>query len=108
MIEDLSVSEDPEIERLRQHIDRLDHEILVLLRKRAELALQVGDCKRKDGLSVYDPIREKALLDRLAGDGELPLDPRAIGRVFEAIVCECRRLEEQHVHQEQEPINQKR
>ncbi len=99
MIEDSSVLEDREIERLRQQIDRIDHEILRLLGERASLAVEVGERKRQKGLPVYDPIREKALLDRLAQSGQLPLDNQSIDCVFQAIIEICRRLEQQHVAQ---------
>ena len=92
-----AVIEDPEIERLRQEIDRIDHELLRLLRERAAVVLSVGDRKRERELAVYDPARERALLERLSEEAEAPVDPTAIKAVFSAVVEQCRRLEEEHM-----------
>lgn len=89
--------EDPEIDRLRQEIDRIDHAILAQLRRRAEIVLSVGDRKRERGLAVYDPSRERALLRRLSEEAQAPLDPMAVISVFESLVEQCRRLEDEHV-----------
>lgn len=89
--------EDPEIDGLRQEIDRIDHEILRLLSARASVVLDVGDRKREKGLAVYDPVREQALLERLSQEGQHPLDAPTVMCVFEAIVGQCRRLEQEHV-----------
>lgn len=93
----LRVIWDPEIQKLRVAIDGIDHAILRLLGERARVVLEVGDRKREQALPVYDPAREQALLDRLAGDREEPLDHAAVIAVFSAIVEQCRRLEEAHM-----------
>lgn len=53
-----------ELDELRKEIDEIDEKILQLYERRMETARQVGEWKKEKGMKVYDPIREKDLLDR--------------------------------------------
>jgi chorismate mutase len=87
----------PDLEELRRSIDSVDQQILKLLHDRVRLVMQVGEYKRERGIPVYDPARERALLDRLCKAAEPPLDAETIRRIFERLVDESRRLEQRHV-----------
>jgi chorismate mutase len=87
----------PDLEALRRSIDSVDQQILTLLHDRVRLVMQVGEYKRERGIPVYDPARERALLDRLCKAAEPPLDAETIRRIFERLVDESRRLEQRHV-----------
>lgn len=87
------MKDDPEVERLRLEIDRIDREILRVLGERAAVVLRVGERKKIVGLSIHDPRREQELLDRLIEQAEAPLDRQLVHTVFKTIVSECRRLE---------------
>ncbi|ADY25525.1 chorismate mutase [Deinococcus proteolyticus MRP] len=66
----------PELAALREQIDANDRELLQLLRQRVELARQVGDVKRAQGLPIYVPEREAALLDARRAEAQaLGLSP---------------------------------
>lgn len=82
---------------LREAIDRVDHQILELLRERLGYVLQVGEHKRHHGIQVYDPTREREMLDRLASACKPPLKPDTVRRVFERIIDESRSQEQHHV-----------
>ncbi len=88
-----------DLEALRIAIDAVDRHILDLLEERVRLVLAVGDFKRKHGLAVYDPERERSLLARLAAAARPPLDGDTIRRVFERLIDESRRIEQHHVQQ---------
>lgn len=88
---------DPELAALRDAIDGLDREILELVAKRVEVVLRVGDYKRERGLKVYDPSREREVLDMLCALGRPPLTAPTIRRIFERLIDESRRLEQLHV-----------
>ncbi len=92
-----AVIDDPQIEELRRSIDAVDQQILTLLAERLRVVLAVGERKRREGLAVYDPAREKSLLDRLASEAPAPLEAEAVRRIFETIVTESRRLEHEHM-----------
>jgi monofunctional chorismate mutase len=86
-----------DLEALRRDIDAVDQQILQLLHARVRLVLKVGEYKRQHGMQVYDPVRERQLLDRLSKAAEPPLDGETIRRVFERLVDESRRIEQHHV-----------
>jgi len=90
------VTADPELEALRAEIDAIDQEILDRLAARVRVVLRVGELKRRLGLPVYDPERERAMLERLAARATPPLDLSTIRRVFERLIDESRRLEQNH------------
>lgn len=86
-----------DLDELRRGIDAVDQQILKLLHERVRLVMQVGEYKRERGIPVYDPARERALLDRLCKAAEPPLDADTIRRIFERLVDESRRIEQHHV-----------
>jgi chorismate mutase len=88
---------DPELAALRAAIDELDREILELIAQRVEVVLRVGDYKRERGMKVYDPTREREVLEVLCTLGRPPLTSSTIRRVFERLIDESRRLEQGHV-----------
>ena len=84
------------IDELRQRIDHLDERLVELLNERATCALEIGEVKRAQGLEVYQPDREADVLRHVQACGRRadgPLGPEAIGRVFERIIDEARRIE---------------
>ena len=83
----------PELDDLRDAIDDIDGRILDLLRQRIELVLQVGEVKRKNGVQVYDPERERRVLDALGKRARPPLQVDRARRIFERIIDEARRAE---------------
>ena len=85
------------LEDLRGSIDAVDQQILKLLHERVRLVMAVGEYKRERGIPVYDPARERALLDRLCKAAEPPLDADTIRRIFERLVDESRRIEQHHI-----------
>jgi chorismate mutase len=86
-----------DLEELRRSIDAVDQNILRLLHERVRLVMAVGEYKRERGIPVYDPARERDLLDRLCKAAEPPLDADTIRRIFERLVDESRRIEQHHV-----------
>ena len=88
---------DPEFLALRDEIDAIDQQILELVAARIRLVFKVGDYKRARGLKVYDPERERQLLDRLGKAAVPPLDANTVKRIFERLVDESRRLEQRHM-----------
>jgi chorismate mutase len=81
------------IDELRQRIDEIDEQLVRLLNARAECALAIGREKRVLGLEVYQPAREKDVLEHVQTINQGPLDDRAVKRLFERVIDEARRLE---------------
>ncbi len=86
-----------DLDTLREGIDKLDAQILKLLAERVRFVIAVGDYKRKHGLAVYDPHRERSILDRLSRMASPPLDEGFVRRVFERLIDESRRIEQHHM-----------
>ncbi|HVR21353.1 MAG TPA: chorismate mutase [Polyangiaceae bacterium] len=86
----------PDLETLRRSIDEIDSRLLTLIEERVKLVLAVGDFKREHGLAIYDPERERKLLERLTNDARPPLEPGTVRRIFERLIDESRTLEQRH------------
>jgi chorismate mutase len=86
----------PDLETLRRSIDEIDSRLLALIEERVKLVLAVGDFKREHGLAIYDPERERKLIERLTNDARPPLEPGTVRRIFERLIDESRRLEQRH------------
>jgi chorismate mutase/prephenate dehydratase len=54
-----------ELEELRAEIDAIDDEILTLLTRRTDTAARIANAKKRIGRAVFDPARERAVLERL-------------------------------------------
>ena len=91
----------PTLDELRRDIDRVDEVLVRLLNERARCACEIGQLKKEQNVEVYQPDREKQVLDHVRRIGaEGPLDPEALVRLFERIIDEARRLERRVVHGE--------
>jgi len=86
-----------ELEALRRSIDSVDQRLLELFAERARLVLAVGDYKRQRGMPVYDPERERNVLQRLSQNPPAPLDSETVRKIFERLIDEWRRIEQHHV-----------
>lgn len=90
----------PGLDALRDAIDDVDGQILELLRQRMLLVLQVGEIKRHNGVKVYDPERERRVLESLGARAQKPLQADRARRIFERIIDESRGQEQQHIKEE--------
>lgn len=71
---------------LRTKIDRLDDEILSLLNKRANLVLRIKLLKDTEGRAIFDPSREKEIIDQLQRLNRGPLSSDDVATLFQGIV----------------------
>lgn len=79
----------------RARIDEVDEELVDLINRRLEYAVEIGRIKRAEGLEVRDPQRERDLLQRLRGYNQGPLGDSALVDIFTRIIAEARDLEQQ-------------
>ncbi len=82
-----------QVNDLRRRIDQIDDQLMKLLNSRSACAVEIGRVKRQIGMPVYQPDREKWILDRAERNNPGPLDSGAVRRVFERVIDESRRLE---------------
>jgi len=83
-----------ELNDVRAEIDRIDKEILKLLNKRAELALKIAEIKKKKGLSFYDPVREKRVINNLVKLNKGPFTDDTVKTLFREILSATLALQE--------------
>ena len=88
------MTEEVQLAQLREAIDSVDAEILRLVASRVELVLSISEYKRVRQMPVYDPDRERAVIERLLGLAPANLDPQLVRRIFERIIDESRRVEQ--------------
>ncbi|MFU1788485.1 bifunctional 3-deoxy-7-phosphoheptulonate synthase/chorismate mutase [Mammaliicoccus sciuri] len=74
-----------ELENLRKRIEGINDEILALLQERGTLAKKIGEEKRKQGTQVYNPQREKEMLNHLIDNNQGPYNDNTIKQLFKEI-----------------------
>jgi chorismate mutase/prephenate dehydratase len=84
---------DDVLKPLRDEIDAIDDQILDLLNRRADLVKQVGRIKQERQDPFYVPVRERAIVERLASRNPGPFPSEAIRPVFQEIISACLSLE---------------
>ncbi len=73
------------LESYRSEIVSLNHQILDLLSKRGELSQKIGEEKLKQGTRIYDPQREKEMLNDLIDSNKGPFNDNTIKQLFKEI-----------------------
>jgi len=82
-----------DLEHLRTRINHINEELVRLLNERAAVALEIGELKAGSGTNVYDPARERAVLDQINQLNQGPLDKGALEEIFATIMTACREIQ---------------
>ena len=82
-----------DISELRKKIDELDKELVDIINRRAQCALDIGKMKDKATKSIFAPEREKQVLASVLESNPGPLSDKAVSAVFREIISACRALE---------------
>lgn len=82
------------LEELRKKIDAIDSELLRLLNERADVVHEVGVLKKREGLAIYAPEREDALLKSLIAKSQGRLPEKSIRAIYREIMSAALALEE--------------
>jgi chorismate mutase/prephenate dehydratase len=73
------------IDELRRKIDEIDEKLIELLNKRAEIVKEVIEIKEKEKKSIFDPSREKKIVERLINKNKGILKPEDLKIIMESI-----------------------
>ena len=84
---------DPALLTLRTQIDAVDRELLALLNRRAGLAQEVGELKRREGSVAFRPEREAQVIAGLKAANTGPLATDSVAPIWREIMSACRALE---------------
>jgi len=83
----------PEIEALRQKLDLIEDELILLLNERAGYVLEIGKIKREKGLPIRDLKREEFILNRAMQKNSGPVSDEFMRDIFKRIIEESIELE---------------
>lgn len=83
----------------RRKIDEIDRQLVELLNQRSKCALEIGKLKQAENLPLYQPEREREVLQNAERANPGPLTDAAIRRLFERIIDEARSAERQAMNQ---------
>ncbi len=75
---------------LREEIDRIDDELLLLLNKRAGVGKRLAKLKQYSGDAAHQPQRELEVLRRVRTENAGPLSAEAMEQIFKAIIEQIR------------------
>jgi chorismate mutase-like protein len=86
------------VEDWRRKIDEIDKRLVELLNERSRCVVEIGRIKQTTGDALYQPDREKQVLDGVVNANPGPLPDAAIRRLFERILDEARSVERVVMH----------
>ena len=78
---------------LRIQIDAIDKELLTLLNRRARVAKQVGDVKKREGTPFFRPDRVAQVIEHIQQANTGPLKNEHVAAVWREIMSACLALE---------------
>jgi len=88
-----SAPEPPSIESLRARMDEINLKILRLVSMRGSIATEIGRLKHNNGGEVYQPVRERAIIEKMMAENQGPLSDEQVKRIYIEIISACRALE---------------
>ncbi|MGA2411338.1 MAG: prephenate dehydratase [Candidatus Binataceae bacterium] len=81
------------IAQLREQIDEINRKLVTLLSERAQAAVRIGHLKQGDGTPIYQPVRERQVIERVLEYNPGPLTGAHLQRIFTEIISACASLE---------------
>lgn len=81
---------DEKLEKYREQIDDIDSELLRLLNRRMELAIEVGRVKASRGLPLFHPGRERIISQRLSKLNPGPLPEESLYSIYREVFAASR------------------
>ncbi len=82
-----------DLKELREAINKVDLQILELIKERSEFVEQVGKFKHQTSGKIYVPEREKQIFEKLRTNNRSKISSEAIISIFTEIISACRSLE---------------
>ena len=83
----------PELVKLRAQIDAIDQELLHLLNRRALVAEQVGEVKKREGTPFFRPDRVAQVIEKMQNANPGPLKGPHVAAIWREIMSACLALE---------------
>jgi chorismate mutase len=81
----------------RKQIDELDRKLVEMLNQRARAAQEIGRLKRDTQIPIYEPEREKTILENVRKANKGPLPDLELQQIFERVIDIMRRLQKEKI-----------
>jgi len=85
----------PTLSSLRAEIDHIDKELVDLLNRRSEVAVQIGQIKQAQGLDIWSSSREDEVVARALEASRGPLPHETLRLIFRELMSSSRSLQRQ-------------
>lgn len=82
------------LSKLRSEIDRIDREIIGLLRKRFEIVGEVAMLKRETNTGIEDSEREAQIIENTKRESRGELDETFLEELMRLIINESKKIQE--------------
>ncbi len=82
-----------ELEILRKNINETDAALVELFIKRMGFVARVGEYKAERNMKIYDPARERAIIERISGSAKAGFDIKYVEQFMENLMFLSRRLQ---------------
>jgi len=86
-----------DIAEWRKQIDEIDRRIIELLNRRAQAAHEIGKLKRNTSMPIYEPDREKIILENVQRGNQGPLSDLDLTQIYERIIDIMRNIQKQEI-----------
>jgi len=83
-----------DLKEIREHLDRIDSALLMILAERMSLIPKVAEYKKKNKIKRFQPEREREIIEKkrkMAGDNGL--NPDLVEDLFKRIIEDSHRIE---------------
>jgi chorismate mutase len=86
------------LESLRGQIDRIDEELLILLKRRFQTSKKIAKYKLEHNMPVFDKERENLIFfDRLNKGRNMQLNEEFVREFFDLILDESKKIQEEFI-----------
>lgn len=83
---DKRVGENPRsLPALRDQMNRINEEMLRLLNERAQVAIEIGEIKRRTGQPIVDKEREQQIVTLMQKKNQGPVKDEQVARFFDSL-----------------------
>jgi chorismate mutase len=87
----------------RRKIDEIDQKLVEMLNVRAQAAQEIGRLKRGSDLPIYEPDRERIVLEQVQATNHGPLENRHLMQIYERIMDVMRNIQKHEIVGESTP-----
>lgn len=84
----------------RKKIDEIDQKLVEILNQRAQAAQEIGRLKRQAELPIYEPDRERIVLEQVREQNRGPLQHRHLIQIYERIMDVMRNIQKEEITKE--------